>query len=114
MTSTTIVLTVAGILALTGVTLLVWVVIAAYLDSPKQGALSTFVPGYALFYGWTKMSHPRHRWIVAGALVAFVVAGTLATFATSFAPDAPVAAGSEVDDPEGWDAFADLEAPLND
>lgn len=113
--STTIMLTAAGILALTGATLLLWVVIAAFSESTKQGALSLLLPGYALYYGWTRMSHARHRWIVSGAVVALLLAGAAGFFSTSFEPQMQMA--EEVDAPaleDDWDDFDDLEAPLNE
>ena len=113
--STTIMLTIAGILALTGAALLIWVVVAAFLDSTKQGALSLLLPGYALYYGWAKMSHPRHRWIVSGAVVALLAAGAFGFFSTSFEPQMQMAEGVEAPAlEEDWDDFDDLDAPLNE
>jgi hypothetical protein len=113
--TTTFMLTLSGLLALTGIALLGWVVWFGFRDSAKQGLLTLFVPGYVLFYGWTRMSHPRRRWVVGGALVAFLAAGAIGLFSTAFEPqvalEEPTAAGDDPTLDEGWESFEDLEPP---
>ena len=50
-------MTLVGIFALAGITLLLWIVWGAFEDRPTRGVLAAFVPGYALWYGWTRFSH---------------------------------------------------------
>lgn len=76
-------LTLAGILALFGLTLLLWIVWGAFEDRPARGALAAFVPGYALWYGWTRFSHPRRHGIVMLAVVFLVLAALGALFAST-------------------------------
>jgi hypothetical protein len=108
MSTTTIMLALSGVLALLGLALLGWVVVFGFRDSAKQGLLTLLVPGYVLYYGWTKMSYARRHWVVGGALLAFLAAGVTGFFSTAFEPklgmdDEPVE--------EGWEGFEDLEPP---
>ena len=76
-------MTLVGILALGGLTLLLWIVWGAFEDRPARGALAVFVPGYALWYGWTHFSHPRRHGIVIVAVALLVMAALGALFATT-------------------------------
>lgn len=76
-------MTLVGILALGGLTLLLWIVWGAFEDRPARGALAAFVPGYALWYGWTHFSHPRRHGIVIVAVALLVMAALGALFATT-------------------------------
>lgn len=81
MTPTLSLMTLVGILVLTGATLQLWIVWGAFTDSIGRGLLALFVPAYSLYYGWTRFSHPRRRWIVASMLAAFIAAGIGAALA---------------------------------
>jgi hypothetical protein len=76
-------LTLVGILALSGLTLLLWIAWGAFEDRPARGALALFVPGYALWYGWTRFSHPRRHGIVIVAFMLLVLAGLGALLAST-------------------------------
>ncbi len=76
-------MTLVGILALGGITLLLWIVWGAFEDRPTRGVLAAFVPGYALWYGWTRFSHPRRHGIVLVAVALLLLAALGALFATT-------------------------------
>jgi hypothetical protein len=86
MTPTLSILTLAWILVLAAGSLLLLVVWDAFTDSWVQGLLALFVPGYAIYYGWTRFSYARRRAIVAGALGALAVAAIAWGISAAFAP----------------------------
>lgn len=80
-------LTLVGILALSGLTLLLWIAWGAFEDRPARGALAVVVPGYALWYGWTRFSHPRRRGIVILAVALLIAAALGVLLASTFGYD---------------------------
>lgn len=77
-------LTLVGILLLAGITVQLWFAQGAFEDRLGRGAMALVVPGYALWYGWTRFSHPRHRALVLLSLGLLVAAGLGALLATTF------------------------------
>lgn len=100
---TTVMLSISGLLALTGALLLGLVVLAAFRESTRSGLLTLVVPGYALLYAWRTMKRPL---LPVGILVAFVAAGAAGFFSTAFEPNLTIEQGPS-------DGFGDLDAPLN-
>ncbi len=86
MTPTLSILTLAAISAFAGATLLLWIVGSAFSESLGQGLLALVVPGYVVYYGWTRFSHARRRTIVATALAAFLGAGAAWGISLELAP----------------------------
>ncbi len=93
----------SGLLGIAGVLLLMAIVVAAFRNSFREGALSLFVPGYVLFYGWRRMKKPL---LPAGALAAFLAAGAAGFFSTAFEPNLTIEDDGGMD--EGFD---DLDPP---
>ncbi len=91
MTPTLSIMTLAGILALTGGAIVLWILWNAFTDSIAQGLLSLLVPGYVIYYGFTRFSHARRKLLVTGALAAFLAAGLAWVVSTAFAPHATMA-----------------------
>lgn len=77
-------LTLVGILLLLGIAVQLWFAQGAFEEGPARGAMALLVPGYALWYGWTRFSHPRRRGLVLLALGALVIAALGALLATTF------------------------------
>jgi len=81
-TPTSSLLTLVGLCALFAGALLLWIVWGAFEDRPSRGALALVVPPYALWYGWTLFSHPRHKGIVL-VIVTLLVAAILGALLAS-------------------------------
>lgn len=80
-------LTLVGILALTGLTLLLWIIGGAFRDEPTRGALALVVPGYVFWYGWTRFSHAQRRAIVIAAIACLLAAALGTLYASTFGYD---------------------------
>jgi hypothetical protein len=102
-TPTLSILTLAGVLAYAGATLVLWIIYRAFTDSLAQGLLALFVPGYVIYYGWTRFSEARRRPIVVSALAAFLVAGIAWGISTRFGPHASMIEAAAARDMWGGD-----------
>jgi hypothetical protein len=101
---------VAALIGLVGLGCFAVVVAHAFRHSTAQGVLCLLVPFYVLYYAIVRFEHPRKGALVAGMVVAPLLAGYTFNAATAvFGPD--VTAG----EPDFEDDFPDdLGAELDD
>jgi hypothetical protein len=100
---------VAGVLFLAGLACFLMVVVHAFRESTVQGLLSLLVPFYALYYGVVRFQHAHKGLIVAGMVVAPLLAAVTANSATAvFGPDVTA------DDPAFDDDLGDFDDDLGD